>query len=256
MTQDRFSLAENVVLITGASSGIGKALAPALAEAGAKVVAAARRVDRLEKLVEDIAAKGGKAVAVAMDVTESESIKTAFDAAERQVGLINTVINNAGTGGGIQFQDSDEDQYNFTMDTNLGGVWKVAQEAVRRMIAAKRAGSIVNVSSVLGLGGKSFNAAYCTSKGAVVQLTRAMAMDLVRHNIRVNALAPGWFVTEINDDFLASDAGDAYLRRTPARRAGQLEELIGPVIMLVSPGASFVNGVVLPVDGGHTAALI
>jgi NAD(P)-dependent dehydrogenase (short-subunit alcohol dehydrogenase family) len=117
-------------------------------------------------------------------------------------------------------------------------------------------GSIVNVASVLGLGAQAGLTSYCSSKGAVVQLTRSMALDLGRHNIRVNAIAPGWFVTEINDEFLNSESGEEFLQRTPARRAGKVEELVGPIIMLVSAAGSFVNGIVLPVDGAHSAALI
>lgn len=256
MTIERFSLEGTVVLITGASSGIGRTLAPAMAQAGAAIVATARRMDRLEQLVAEIRAAGGTATAVTMDVTDTDSVKAAYDHAESEIGMVNAVINNAGMGSGRPFQDANKEQYDLTMATNVDGVWNVAQEAVQRLIAAKQPGSIVNVASILGLGGKNHNAAYCTSKGAVVQLTRAMAMDLAKFGIRVNTLAPGWYVTEITEEYLTSEAGLAYMKRTPARRAGELEELIGPVMMLLSPSASFVNGIVLPVDGGHSAAVI
>ncbi|MEL7043023.1 MAG: SDR family oxidoreductase [Pseudomonadota bacterium] len=252
----KFSLDGRVALITGASSGIGWGLAEGLAAAGAKVVAAARRKDRLETLVEKIEAQGGTALGVKLDVTDTTSIAQAFTVAEQKLGVVDIVVNNAGVADGKTFLDADTNDLDFVLDANLKGVWNVAHEASRRMVEAGKPGSIINIASVLGLGGKSRNAAYCASKGGVVNLTRAMSMDLGRHGIRVNAIAPGWFVTEINGEFLTSEAGDAYMRRTPARRAGQIEELIGPAILLASEAGSFVNGAILPVDGAHSAALV
>lgn len=252
----QFSLSGRTALITGASSGIGWGLAEGLAAAGAQIVAAARRRDRLEHLVAGIEATGGRALAVAMDVTDRDSIATAFDAAQEAFGVVDVVVNNAGVGDGKGFLEASEADLDFVMDANVSGVWHVAQTAAHRLIAAGKPGSIINIASIMGLGGKPHNAAYCTSKGAVVQMTRAMAMDLSKHGIRVNAIAPGWFVTEINDDFLTSDAGEAYMRRTPARRAGRIDELIGPTVLLASAAGSFVNGVILPVDGAHSAALV
>lgn len=252
----KFSLDGRVALVTGASSGIGRGLAKGLAAAGAGVVAAARRTDRLKSLVEKIEAQGGAAISVKLDVTETRSIAEAFSRAEEKLGTVDIVVNNAGVADGKTFLDADEDDLDFVLDANLKGVWNVAHEAARRLVEARKPGSIINIASVLGLGGKSRNAAYCASKGGVVNLTRAMSMDLGRYGIRVNAIAPGWFVTEINGEFLTSEAGEAYMRRTPARRAGQIEELIGPTILLASEAGSFVNGAILPVDGAHSAALV
>jgi NAD(P)-dependent dehydrogenase (short-subunit alcohol dehydrogenase family) len=256
MGLDSFSLRGRTALVTGASSGIGNGVARGLAQAGATVVAAARRRDKLEKLVKDIEQEGGLAMAASIDVTDNNTIDTALDQAQEELGVIDIVVNNAGVADAKPFLKTEDESYDFVMDTNVKGVWQVTQAAVRRMVDAGTPGSIVNISSLLGLGAQSGYASYCASKGAVIQLTRAMALDLARYNIRVNAIAPGWFVTEINQDFLMSGDGQAYLKKTPARRAGEIQELVGPIILLCSEAGSFVNGVVLPVDGSHSIALI
>ena len=256
MGLDSFSLKGRTALVTGASSGIGNGVARGLAQAGATVVVAARRRDKLEKLVKDIEQEGGLAMAASMDVTDNNTINTALDQAQEKLGVIDIVVNNAGVADAKPFLKTEDESYDFVMDTNVKGVWQVTQAAVRRMVDAGTPGSIVNISSLLGLGAQSGYTSYCASKGAVIQLTRAMALDLARYNIRVNAIAPGWFVTEINQDFLMSGDGQAYLKKTPARRAGEIQELVGPIILLCSEAGSFVNGVVLPVDGAHSIALI
>jgi NAD(P)-dependent dehydrogenase (short-subunit alcohol dehydrogenase family) len=253
---DQFSLYGKVALVTGASSGIGHAVAKGLAQAGAAVVAGARRVERLERLAAEIDADGGRAMAVRIDVTDNESIGLAMDQAQARFGVVDVVINNAGVADARPFLETEDDSRDFIMDTNFKGVWNIARQTAKRMVAAGKPGSIINIASVLGLGARSGYTAYCASKGAVVQLTRSMAMDLGRYDIRVNAIAPGWFVTEINEEYLLSEQGQEFLTRTPARRAGYVEELLGPVILLASDAGSFVNGVILPVDGAHSAALI
>lgn len=251
---EQFSLSNKVALVTGASSGIGATVAQGLSLAGAKVVVAARRKEKLDALVGTIVERGGEAVAVGMDVTDRESIKRAFDTAEQAFGTIDTVINNAGVASPRSFIKIDDDDRDFVMNTNFNGVWNVAQEAAQRMIAARQGGSIVNIASVLGLTAKPGQTSYCASKGAVVQLTRAMSLDLMKYNIRVNAIAPGWFKTEINEDYFNSAAGREFVDRMPAKRLGELSELVGPVAMLCSDAASFINGVVLPVDGSISIA--
>ncbi len=249
MGQSQFSLAGKVALVTGASSGIGNTLAKGLAKAGATVVVAARRVDRLKELVTDITSTGGSAIKVQMDVSDRNSVDAAFAEAAAKVGVINVIVNNAGIADPKGFMKIDEASRDSIMNTNFNGVWNVAQEGARRMIDSGETGSIINISSVLGLGVQAGQSAYCSSKGAVIQLTRSLSIDLMRYGIRVNAIAPGWFKTEINQDYFNSPAGQSYVQQMPARRLGNVQELIGPVVMLASEAGSFVNGAVLPVDG-------
>lgn len=249
----KFSLDGRVALVTGASSGIGRVLAKGLSAAGAQVVAVARRADRLEALTREIAADVGKAIAAQADVTDAGSIEAAFDLAESTFGMVDIAVCNAGTSGARNFLKIDAAERDAVFDTNVRGVWNVGQTAARRMVAAGRHGAIINMASVLGFGAQPGLASYCASKGAVIQLTRAMAIDLGRHGIRVNAVAPGWFKTEMNDALFESEAGKDYIQRMPARRLGQLEELIGPVVLLASDAGSFMNGSVVVVDGALNA---
>lgn len=248
------SLEGKVALITGASSGIGATLAQALAEAGALTVLAARRQDRLKDLVAHIAQRGGKALAVSMDVVDRASVAAAFAQAESAFGTVTILVNNAGVAAPRNFVHTSDEDRDFVMNTNFNGVWNVAQEAAQRMIASKTGGAIVNIASILGLNVKPAQTTYCASKAAVIQLTRAMALDLMRYNIRVNAIAPGWFKTEINEDYFNSEPGAEFIKRMPAKRLGKLEELIAPTLFLCGEGASFVNGAVLPVDGAISVA--
>lgn len=256
MSLDRFSLDGKVVLVTGASSGIGYQVAQGLAAAGAAVVAGARRIDRLESLVQQTTSTGHHAIAIRLDVTDRDSVRAAFDEAEKAYGVVDVVINNAGVSDPKSFLKVAEDKLDFVMQTNFKGVWHIAQEAAQRMVEHNKGGSIINIASILGLGVQPNLSSYCASKGAVVQLTRSMALDLGKQGIRVNAIAPGYFETEITGEYLNSELGRAFLARTPARRAGRIDDLIGPIIMLASDAGAFVNGVILPVDGAHSAALI
>ena len=251
-----FSLEGKVAMITGASSGIGAQLAGAAARAGADVVLCARRTDRIEALASDIASDTGRnAVAIAMDVSNTDSVKSAFDAAEEAMGTPTVVANNAGIARPNWALEDTEDDWDATMETNLKGAWRVGQTAAQRMVIAKSGGSIINTASILGLGVGAQQLPYATSKAGVVQMTRAMAIEWQRYGIRVNAICPGYFKTEINDTFLESDLGQKMLKRSPARRAGKLEELEAPFLMLASGAASFVTGVALPVDGAHSVQL-
>ncbi|WP_269620058.1 SDR family NAD(P)-dependent oxidoreductase [Zhongshania sp. BJYM1] len=244
-------LSGQVALVTGASSGLGAHFAKVLSQAGATVVAAARRIDRLESLVANIAATGGKAIAVEMDVNNSDSVVAAFDTVQASEGVISIVVNNAGVADPSRFIDSTEENWDFTVDTNLKAVWRVSREASARMIQAGVAGSIVNISSILGLHPSANNTLYATAKAGVIQLTKNSAQELWRHNIRVNALCPGYFETEINADFFKSEKGVQYLKKIPPRRLGQMDELTMPLLMLASNAGSFISGIALPVDGGH-----
>jgi NAD(P)-dependent dehydrogenase (short-subunit alcohol dehydrogenase family) len=244
-------LSGRVALVTGASSGLGAHFAMVLAQAGATVVAAARRVDRLERLVADISGAGGQAIAVAMDVNDADSVVAAFDQVEASVGTVSILVNNAGVANPSRFVDSTEQQWDFTVDTNLKAVWRVSRDASERMIKAGVTGSIINIASILGLQPGANNALYATAKAGVIQLTKNSAQELWRHNIRVNALCPGYFETEINTDFFRSEKGSLYLNKIPPRRLGNMDELTMPLIMLASHAGSFITGVALPVDGGH-----
>ncbi|MEX1669921.1 SDR family NAD(P)-dependent oxidoreductase [Zhongshania guokunii] len=244
-------LSGRVALVTGASSGLGAHFAKVLAQAGATVVVAARRVDKLQALVTSIEGEGGKALAVAMDVNDKASVVAAFDTAEAALGTIAIVINNAGVADPGRFVDTTEEQWDFVVDTNLRAVWRVSREASARMIKSGVGGSIVNIASILGLQPGASNSLYATAKAGVVQLTKNAAQELWRSNIRVNALCPGYFETEINADFFKSEKGRQYLGRIQPRRLGQMHELDMPLLMLASDAGSFLNGVALPVDGGH-----
>lgn len=240
-----------IALVTGASSGLGAHFAELLARVGARVAVGARRMDRLESLVDRIGAAGGESLAVALDVTDSRSVAAALDAAEQRFGPLTTLVNNAGVAFPRSFLKLDESGWDTVMETNLKGVWRVAREVAGRMAASGTRGSIVNMGSILGLRPGFGETAYATSKAAVVHMTRVMALELARKGIRVNALCPGYFVTEMNAQYLESDEGQRFLDTTPAGRAGVLSELDGPLLLLASDAGSFINGVALPVDGGH-----
>ncbi|HKY93929.1 MAG TPA: SDR family NAD(P)-dependent oxidoreductase [Kiloniellales bacterium] len=246
-------LSGQVALVTGASSGLGRRFALTLARAGAKVALAARRVDRLETLAQEIAAFDGRALPIAMDVRDAASVGAAFEAAETELGPLTVVINNAGiaqTKAALELSEADWSQ---VIETNLTGVFRVAQAAARRMAAVGQGGSIVNIASILGLGGATQLAAYSTAKAGVLNLTRTLALEWARHRIRVNALAPGYIVTEINREDLAGKVGEILLKKIPQRRFGTPEDLDGALLLLASPASAFMTGSVIVVDGGQSA---
>jgi NAD(P)-dependent dehydrogenase (short-subunit alcohol dehydrogenase family) len=254
MAQDlarRFSLTGRVALVTGASGVLGGRFAETLAGAGAAVVLAARRVEPMERLRDRIVEAGGKAAVVALDVTDAGSVAAAFDAAEDAHDTVDVVVNNSGIAEpGSALQQSDGD-WSRLFAVNLDGARRVAVEAARRLVAAKRPGAVVNVASILGLRQGAGVTAYAASKAALIQLTRQHALEWARHGIRVNALAPGYVETDLNRDFFASEHGQAMVRRIPQRRLGQPAELDGPLLLLASEAGSFMTGSVLVADGGH-----
>ncbi|SDU32857.1 SDR family NAD(P)-dependent oxidoreductase [Halopseudomonas salegens] len=252
MTASSFSLSQHTALITGASSGLGAHFAQVMADAGARVVLAARRVERLQSLVRELQGQGHQAMAVAMDVTDADSVEAGFAAAEQAWGRVDILVNNAGIGDPVKFLDMSEGSWRSMLDTNLDGAWRVAHRASVAMAKDGKGGSIINIASILGLRVGTALSHYAVAKAGVVQLTKAMALELARENIRVNAIAPGYFRTEMNGDYFDTEHGQNYIRsKVPMRRLGQLDELTGPLLLLASPAGSFMTGSVLTVDGGH-----
>lgn len=252
---ERFGLQGKGALITGASSGLGRHFSKVLARHGARVAVGARRMKLLEDLVEEIRCAGGEAVAVELDVSSPDTVTQAFDAAEREVGPIDIVVNNAGVATEGWFIEISEEDWRHTMNVNLDGVFRVGREAANRMQERRKGGSIINISSVLGIRVIPTLSAYAVSKAAVLQLTRAMALELGRANIRVNAIAPGYFPTEMNEDYLVSEDGKRMLRKMPMPRAGEHHELDGALLLFASDASTFVTGSVLSVDGGASLPL-
>jgi NAD(P)-dependent dehydrogenase (short-subunit alcohol dehydrogenase family) len=238
-------------LITGASSGLGNHFARVLARAGATVIVAARRASELSKLAAEIAICGGRAYPVVLDVRDRESVTGAIASGVRECGPIDVLINNSGVTVTTPVLDHTEQDWDFVVDTNLKGAFLVATEVARIMRDANRGGSIVNIASILGLRQTGQVAAYAVSKAGVVQLTKILALELARHSIRVNALAPGYIETDLNREFWSSAAGAALLTRIPQRRLGRLTDLDGALLLLASDASQYMTGSVLAIDGGH-----
>jgi NAD(P)-dependent dehydrogenase (short-subunit alcohol dehydrogenase family) len=252
---DLFKLDGKVALITGAGSGLGRQFAETLSDAGASVVLAARRREKLEETAELVRNKGGKAICLELDVTDSLSVTNCVRETTSEFGTPDILVNNAGIAKQAFLTDISEDDWDAVLDTNLKGVFMVAQAVAKSMINADKHGSIINIASVLGLRVSKALGSYIAAKSAVVQLTKAMAIEWSRYNIRVNALAPGYFITEINQEQFADGSAEEFLmRRVPMSRVGDLREIAGPLLLLASDAGSYMTGSIIAVDGGHVCS--
>src|SRR5579862_94429 len=250
-----FDLHGKVALVTGASSGLGVRFAECLAENGASVALVARRADRLADVKARIEKAGGRAMAVEADVRDRAVMKAAFDAAEKTFGTVTILVNNAGVVTAGRAVDLSEEEWRRVLSTNLDAVFYWAQEGARRMLAAGTGGAIVNIASVIGFGVAKGVIAYATAKAAVIQVTKALALELAFKGIRVNAIAPGWIVTELNRDYLMSERGAELKRDIPIGRFGEERDLDGPLLLLVSDAGRFVTRATIVADGGQMVAL-
>ncbi|WP_234052788.1 MULTISPECIES: SDR family NAD(P)-dependent oxidoreductase [unclassified Xanthobacter] len=244
------SLDQRVVLVTGASQGLGAFFAGELAKAGARVALGARNLEACSALAARIAQAGGTALPVALDVTDPRSVEAGMEAVVASFGRLDVLVNNAGVTATVPLLDMSEESWDRIVDTNLKGAFLTAQAAARHM-KGQGEGVIVNVASILGHRVAGQVAAYAASKAGLVQLTRSMALEWARFGIRANALCPGYVETDINRDFFATEAGQALVKRIPSRRLGRLEDLSGPLLFLCSEAAAYMNGTSLVVDGGH-----
>ena len=247
---DLFDVSREVILITGASQGLGRQFARVLSAHGAAVALAARQTGKLKALEDEIKAKGGRAVAVEMDVTSAASIAKGLDAAESALGPITVLINNAGIAVEKLAVEQSEADWDAVIGANLKGAYFAATEVARRMIARKGGGNIINIASVLGFSVVKFIAPYAISKAGVVQATKALALELAASDIRVNALAPGYIDTDINHDVWETPAGEQLIKRIPQRRVGRESDLDGAIMLLASPASRYMTGSVVTVDGG------
>jgi 3-oxoacyl-[acyl-carrier protein] reductase len=249
-----FDLSGRVALVTGASSGLGLRFAQVLAEAGAAVALVARRADRLAALADKIGQAGGRATPLSADVCDRTDMIRAFDAAERAFGVVDILVNNAGVVHADRIVDLPEAEWRRVLGVNLDAVFLWSQEAARRMLAAEKAGAIVNISSIAGFNVAKGVAAYAVAKAGVIQLTKALALELAAKGIRVNAIAPGWIVTDLNRDYLASERGAALKRDIPLGRFGEERDLDGVLLLLASDAGRYMTGTTIIVDGGQLTA--
>jgi NAD(P)-dependent dehydrogenase (short-subunit alcohol dehydrogenase family) len=250
----RFDLDGQVALVTGASSGIGCHLARLLAAAGAKVALAARRADALAEAARQIEAEGGRALPLTCDVTRAEEVAATVAAVESRLGPLSILVNNAGVVAAKPLFEHSEADWDYVVDTNLKGAWLMAREFAAHLASRERPGRIVNIASLLGVRAIPQVPSYCAAKAGLIHLTRVLAMELARHGILVNALAPGFVETGFDRGFLQSEAGKRLIGRVPLRRVGQPEDLDGAVLLLLSPAGAYITGAVITVDGGHGVA--
>jgi NAD(P)-dependent dehydrogenase (short-subunit alcohol dehydrogenase family) len=251
----RTNLKEKVALVTGASSGLGARFARVLASNGALTVLASRRLERIKDLRAEIEPAGAAAHVVQLDVTDLDSIRDAVEHAERAVGPIDILVNNSGVSTTQRLTDATVADFDHVFTTNVKGAFFVAQEVAQRMIARSKSGAgfrgrIVNIASVAGLRVLPQIGLYCMSKAAVIQMTRAQALEWGRYGINVNAICPGYIRTEINDEYWETEGGRKLIQMLPRRRIGQPEDLDGTLLLLVADESQFINGAIIAADDG------
>lgn len=247
-----FDLQGHVALITGASSGFGAHFAKTLAAHGCTVGIAARRADRLDTLAEEIEKAGGVAVVLSIDVTDQDAVaKGMAELAKKAGGVADILVNNAGMSGRFSFLEATDDETDRVFAVNQNAVWDITRQFSRTLVDAGKSGSVINISSITGLRAIKGAASYAVSKAAIAHMTKVHALELARYGIRVNAIAPGYFLTELTHDFLRTQSGEKLIKRIPMQRTGRLDELDGLLLLLASDRGSFMTGAVIPVDGGH-----
>ncbi len=251
-----FGLEGKHVVITGASSGFGSHFAGVLAAAGARVVLGARRVDKVESRVAEIRAAGGEAAGIPLDVRNADSIRAFLDGAEAQFGPVDVVINNAGVEAGAKtYMMIDESDWDFVMETNLKGPWMMSKFYTERVVANRqKSGNIVNISSITDTRTIKGQFPYAVSKGALTRMTEVLALEAARYGIRVNALAPGYILTDVSRLLLESEGAPEFMKGIPMRRFGSFDDLDGPILLLASDASRYMTGSVIVVDGGHICA--
>lgn len=252
MSASSFDLNGKTILITGASSGFGAHFALVLAKAGAELILAARRTDKLAETQRAVEALGAKASCIAMDVSDSQSVQKAYDSIEK----LDVLINNAGINIVGTAHDMEEQDWDAVVDTNLKGVWLNIKHAIKHWKKENKPGNIINIASIVGLRVANQLPPYAASKAATIHLSKSVALDYARDNIRCNAICPGYFETDINRDFMKSEPGIKQIKRIPYKRLGQLEELNGPLLLLASEASSYMSGSVIAVDGAHLCSTL
>ena len=256
LADNYFQLEGRVAIVTGASSGLGQQFADVLGRAGCRVALLARRAERLQELADAMQEAGSEALAVPVDVTDAAATTAALVRINEHFGPASILINNAGNGNTQRFIDESDEEADAVMDLNLRAAWRLSRVVSQQMIDAGNGGAIINIASILGLRVLPQTGSYAVSKAALIQLTRVMALELARYDIRVNAIAPGYVMSELTHDFLNSDGYQQVLQRVPQRRYATPDELDGLLLLLASERSSYMTGSVIPIDGGHMLASI